>query len=57
MRVFLWAALVCFGVAVFCTLDPSALNSPAQAWGWGGAAAFIVDVLSGGYKLNLRGRA
>jgi len=43
MRVFLFAAIVCFAVAVLCVVAPSALNTPAAAWGWGGLLSLTLD--------------
>jgi hypothetical protein len=47
MRIFLWAALACFAIAVICAVSPSLLQTPASAWGWGGLAAFVLDLLTG----------
>lgn len=43
MRLFLWAALACFAVAVICVVSPATLQTPAAAWGWGGLASFMLD--------------
>lgn len=47
LRFFLVAALACFVIAVICAVSPATLAMPAAAWGWGGLASFILDLLTG----------